>query len=197
MSWTVPTASAPARLPPNSRRNARSRWAPPGANGTMIVSSETLPSRLPTRPALCTGGGAAWDASDASLLSTFSSAVLPTSGASANSSRSWLIFSSTDSVAVGASVVMSALPFVSFAFQAKLSTSSAQNAQWCAAAKSVSTFGCGGTSDSTFAPALNGGQGTGCDTGLPVAAKFAQAVRILAASACWSELRTAGYGALG
>ena len=70
------------------------RWAPPGAKGTMIVSSETLPSRLPTRPALYTGGGCALDASDASLLSTVSSAFLPTSGASANSSRSWLIFSS-------------------------------------------------------------------------------------------------------
>jgi hypothetical protein len=81
----------------------------------MIVSSETLPSRLPTRPALSTGGGF-WDASDASLLRTLASAVLPTSGASANSSRSWLIFSSAvrscpGLVAVGASVVMSAMSF--------------------------------------------------------------------------------------
>ena len=45
------------RLPPNRLRNARVRSAPPGANGTMIVSSETLPSRLPTRPALATGIG--------------------------------------------------------------------------------------------------------------------------------------------
>lgn len=41
----------------------------------MIVSSETLPGRLPTRPALSTGGGVL-DASDVSLLRTFSSAIL-------------------------------------------------------------------------------------------------------------------------
>jgi hypothetical protein len=49
----------------------------------MMVSSETLPSRLPTRPALCTGGGGFFDAFDVSWPSTFSSAFLPTSGASA------------------------------------------------------------------------------------------------------------------
>jgi hypothetical protein len=72
----------------------------------------TLPSRVPTRPALSTGGGSFADASDASLLRTRSSAVLPISGASANSSRSWLSFSSTvlscsGAVAVDVSVVMS------------------------------------------------------------------------------------------
>ena len=41
------------------------------------------------------GGGGFWDASDSSLLRTLSSAVLPTSGASANSLRSSAIFSST------------------------------------------------------------------------------------------------------
>jgi hypothetical protein len=61
----------------------------------MIVSSDTLPSLLPTRLALSTGGGGFREASAASLLSTFSSAVLPTSGASANSLRSSSIFSST------------------------------------------------------------------------------------------------------
>jgi hypothetical protein len=77
----------------------------------MMVSSETLPSRLPTRPALCTGGGGFWDACDVSWPSTFSSALRPTSGASANSSRNWLIFSSAAApvVAVVVSVVISAL----------------------------------------------------------------------------------------
>ncbi len=94
----------------------------------MMVSSETLPSRLPARPALCTGGGGFWDASDASLLRTFSSAVVPTSGASANSSRNCLIFSSTalscpGAVAVGVSVVMSAISFRFFTVQAKRSAS--------------------------------------------------------------------------
>ena len=61
----------------------------------------------------------------------------------------------------------------------------AQNAQWCRAAKSVSVCGCGGTRDSICAlPVLNAGQGTAAVAGLPVAAKFAQAVRMLAASAC-------------
>ena len=60
-----------------------------------MVSSETLPRRLPTRPALSTGGGGVCDACDVSSRSTFSSAVLPTSGASANSSRSCSIFFST------------------------------------------------------------------------------------------------------
>ena len=50
----------------------------------MIVSSETLPRRAPTRPALSTGGGGS-DACDFSSWSAFSSAFLPISGASANS----------------------------------------------------------------------------------------------------------------
>jgi hypothetical protein len=74
------------------------------------------PSRLPTRPAFAIGGGGFWDASDASLLRTFSSAVRPTSGVLANSFRNWLIFSSAvasypDPVAVVVSVVMSVIPF--------------------------------------------------------------------------------------
>jgi hypothetical protein len=73
----------------------------------------------------------------------------------------------------------------------------AQNEQWCAAAKSVSTFDCSGTSDSTFAPLPNEGQGSARDDGLPLAAKLAHAVRMLAASACWSALRVAGNGAFG
>ena len=77
----------------------------------MIVSSETLPIRLPTRPALSIGGGGLPDASDASLLRTFFSAVRPTSGASANSSCNCLILSSTDSVAVVVPVVMAAHSF--------------------------------------------------------------------------------------
>jgi hypothetical protein len=48
----------------------------------------------------------------------------------------------------------------------------AQNEQWCAAAKSVSTCGCGGTSDITCAPSPNDGQGSARDDGLPAAAKF-------------------------
>ena len=62
----------------------------------------------------------------------------------------------------------------------------AQKAQWCRAAKSVSICGCGGTRDSICAlPALpKAGQGTAAVAGLPVAAKVAQAVRMLAASAC-------------
>ena len=73
----------------------------------------------------------------------------------------------------------------------------AQNEQWCAAAKSVSACGCGGTSDITCAPSLNDGQGSARDDGLPVAAKFAQAARMLAASVCWAAVRVAGYGAFG
>src|SRR6476660_2918435 len=67
----------------------------------------------------------------------------------------------------------------------------AQNEQWCAAAKSVVTFDCNGTSDSTLVP-LNDGQGRACDDGLPVPAKLAQSVRMLAASACWPALSTTG-----
>ena len=79
----------------------------------MIVNSETLPSRLPTRPALSTGGGGCFDAWDASSWRTFSSAVLPTSGAPANSLRICSSFSSTDatsSVCVAATSLVMALP---------------------------------------------------------------------------------------
>src|SRR6185312_4244289 len=74
----------------------------------------------------------------------------------------------------------------------------AQNEQWCAAAKSVVTFDCSGTNDSTLVP-LNDGQGRACDDGLPVSAKLAQSVRMLAASACWSGVRmlVTGNGAFG
>src|SRR5262245_66547304 len=64
----------------------------------------------------------------------------------------------------------------------------AQNEQWCLDAKSVSIRGCGGTSDITCARS-NDGHGSTADDGSPVAAKFAQAVRMLAASACWSRFR--------
>ena len=50
---------------------------------------------------------------------------------------------------------------------------------------------CFGTSDSTLVP-LNPGQGSAADDGLPVPAKLAQSVRILAASACWPGLSTTG-----
>jgi hypothetical protein len=47
----------------------------------------------------------------------------------------------------------------------------AQNAQWCLEAKSVSTRGCGGTSDSIWVlSASKAGQGTAADDGLSVAA---------------------------
>src|SRR5215831_19720547 len=72
----------------------------------------------------------------------------------------------------------------------------AQNEQWCAAAKSVVTCDCNGTSDSTRVP-LNDGQGRARDDGLPVPAKLAQSVRMLAASARWSFVSMAGYGAFG
>src|SRR5215470_15673677 len=74
----------------------------------------------------------------------------------------------------------------------------AQNAQWCLAAKSVSSCGWGGTSDNICAlPVLNAGQGTAAEAGLPVAAKVAQAVRMLAARACWSAVSGAGKGTFG
>ena len=49
-----------------------------------------------------------------------------------------------------------------------------------------------GTSDSTFAPSPNDGQGSARDDGFPRAAKFAQSARMLAASACWSGLSVTG-----
>src|SRR6185369_13813459 len=94
MSWRVPTLDAPgARLPPSDCRNVRSRFAPPGTNGTMMVNSERFPRRAPTRPALSIGGGGS-ETCDLSSLSTFSRAVFPGSVASANSSRNCCIFCS-------------------------------------------------------------------------------------------------------
>ena len=58
-------------------------------------------------------------------------------------------------------------------------------------AKSVVTCDCNGTSDSTLVP-LNDGQGSARDDGLPVPAKLAQSVRMLAASACWASLSVTG-----
>ena len=76
--------------------------------------------------------------------------------------------------------------------------SAAQNAQWCLAAKSVSTCGRGGTSDSIcMLSALNAGQGTSGVDGLPLAAKLAQAARMLAASASWPGLNGSWNGASG
>src|SRR6516225_12346597 len=73
----------------------------------------------------------------------------------------------------------------------------AQNAQWCLAAKSVSTCGWGGTSESICALAVKAGEGTAADAGLPAAAKFAQAARMLAASVCWPAVSGAGKGTFG
>ena len=119
----------------------------PGGKGNDDGQFRDLAQPVPTRPALCTGGGAA-DASEASLLSTFSSALRPTSGASANSSRNWLIFSAAViSVAGGVSVVICVM-----SFRSGRGEPAAQNEQWCAAEKSVWTAEAAGTSDSTFAP---------------------------------------------
>ena len=41
-------------------------------------------------------------------------------------------------------------------------------------------------------PSLNDGQGSARDDGSPLAAKFAHAARMLAASACWAAVRVAG-----
>src|SRR6185437_10922708 len=68
----------------------------------------------------------------------------------------------------------------------------AQNEQWCAAAKSVVTFDCSGTNDSTLVPLPTEGQDRARVDGLPRAAKLAQAVRMLAASACWASLSVTG-----
>ena len=93
--WRVPTLSAPCeRLPLNNLRNPRSRFAPPGTSGTIMVSSDTLPRRAPIRPALSTGGGRS-EVSDLSSASAFSSAFFPSSGASAKSSLNCWIFCST------------------------------------------------------------------------------------------------------
>src|SRR5262245_60303108 len=58
-----------------------------------MVSSETFPKRTPARPALSRGTGGASDACAVSSWSTLSNAFLPSSGASAKSSRSCRIFS--------------------------------------------------------------------------------------------------------
>ena len=63
-------------------------------------------------------------------------------------------------------------------------------------AKLVVTCECNGTSESTLAP-WNDGQGSTRDDGLPVRAKRAQSVRMLAASAAWSAVSVAGNGGLG
>jgi hypothetical protein len=73
----------------DSSSNARSASIPPAQSGL-----RHCPAGARRRPALCTGSGGGLDASDASLWRTFSSAVLPTSSASANSCRSCLIFTS-------------------------------------------------------------------------------------------------------
>src|SRR6185295_14533412 len=118
MSCRVPTLDAPPlRLPPINRRNARRRFAPPGANGTRMVSSETLPRRTPVRPALSRACGGGCVACAVSSWSTLSSAFRPSSGASANSARSCWIFSlparaRSDSVGVNACVAITLCPFV-------------------------------------------------------------------------------------
>src|ERR1700730_18830580 len=66
--------------------------------------------------------------------------------------------------------------------------------QCCLDVKSVSICGCGGTSDMTCATS-NDGQGSAAEDGSPLAAKFAQAVRMLAASASWSMLNGTWIGA--
>jgi hypothetical protein len=116
MSWSVPTLSPLLRLPPSNRRNARSRFAPPAASGTTIVSSETLPRRAPTRPALSMAGGGVSETCELISRSAFSSAFFPRSGASANNSRNCRTFSApacsfSALVDVGACVLMSAFSF--------------------------------------------------------------------------------------
>jgi hypothetical protein len=73
----------------------------------------------------------------------------------------------------------------------------AQNEQWWLDAKSVSTAGLGVASESTLCFGPNDGHGTAVDVGLPVAAKFAQAVRMLVARASWLVLRVPGNGVFG
>ena len=58
----------------------------------------------------------------------------------------------------------------------------AQNEQWCLVAKSVSICSCAGTSDMMWAMSKDG-QASAADDGSPVDAKFAHAVRMLAARA--------------
>src|SRR5262245_59316754 len=82
-----------------------------------MVSSETFPRRTPARPALSRGSGGACVACAVSSWSTLSSAFLPSSGASANSSRSFWIFSlparaRSDSVGVDVCVAITVCPFL-------------------------------------------------------------------------------------
>src|SRR5215472_19320000 len=102
---------------------------------------------------------------------------------------------------ISVSLGIDLLPFLDWSFARAVWTGGGypmvQNAQWCLAAKSVSTCGWGGTSESICALLLKAGQGTAADAGLPVAAKFAQAARILAASACWPVVSGAGKGTFG
>ena len=65
------------------------------------------------------------------------------------------------------------------------------------AEKSVSTVGCGGTSDITEPPKPTDGQLSTAVDGFPVAAKLVQAARMVAARVCWSGLSVPGNGALG
>src|SRR5262249_49882987 len=81
MSCKVPTLSAPWKLPPNTASRARNRFAPPGANFIMPVSSDTLPRRSPVRPALVTLCCPSLAAALSSAI-IFSSPMRPTSGAS-------------------------------------------------------------------------------------------------------------------
>ena len=74
----------------------------------------------------------------------------------------------------------------------------AQNAQWCLAAKSVSTCGRGATSDNIcMSSEWNAGHCTSTVDGSPLSAKLAQAARMLAASASESGLNGSWNGASG
>src|SRR5262249_53663556 len=72
-----------------------------------------------------------------------------------------------------------------------------QKPQWWTEAKVASTCGCGDSSDSTLELVLNDGHGTADAVGSPFAAKFAQAVRMLAASISWVASRAVAKGAFG
>src|SRR5262245_4878181 len=110
-----------------------------------MVSSETFPRRTPARPALSTGSGGACVACAVSSWSTLSSAFLPSSGASANSSRSFWIFSlparaRSDSVGVDVCVAITMCPFAdlsSFQFCEPLQCTHARHEQVLAALEHV------------------------------------------------------------
>jgi hypothetical protein len=72
-----------------------------------------------------------------------------------------------------------------------------QNEQWCPTEKSVSICGGGGTSDNICALPTppNAGQGMAAEPGLPLAAKLAQAVRMLGTSVCWPGLSVIRHAA--